>query len=501
MNQDASQPEAVTLASLGLRPTHGSARVGEISGLSVDSRGVRRGDLFAALPGSNVHGAVFVRDAIENGAVAVLTDPCGFELAAGDAPPERVPFIVAENPRLALSAVAARFFGKQPATVAAVTGTNGKTSIAHFTRQIWERLGHRAVNVGTLGIDGAMRASLRHTTPDPVTLHGFLAAMREQQVTHAVLEASSHGLSQHRLDGVELRAAAFSSFSRDHLDYHDDLDSYFSEKARLFSHVLSAGGSVVVNLSADRADTVVEIARGRGQDLFLVGRGGYGDLTILDERFDETGQSIRYAFRGRTAGLRLGLIGGFQAENVLVAAGLVIMCGEKPERVFSILDSLETVPGRMQLAAVRDNGAAVFVDYAHTPDALEAALMALRPHVRGRITVVFGAGGDRDRGKRRLMGAAARGQADAVIVTDDNPRHEDPAVIRSEIMRGCPDARNIGDRASAILEGVLALDHGDSLLVAGKGHETGQVVGDDVHPFDDREQASLAVAALDGKRT
>ncbi len=501
MNQDASQREAVSLASLGLRPTHGSARVEGISGLSVDSRELRSGDLFAALPGSNVHGAVFVRDAIENGAAAVLTDPCGFELAAGDAPPGRVPFIVAENPRLALSAAAARFFGKQPATVAAVTGTNGKTSIAHFTRQVWERLGYRAVNVGTLGIDGAMRAALRHTTPDPVTLHGFLAAMREQQVTHAVLEASSHGLSQYRLDGVELRAAAFSSFSRDHLDYHDDLDSYFSEKARLFSQVLPAGGSVVVNLSADRAGAVVEIARGRGQDLFLVGRGGDGDLAILDERFDETGQSIRYAFRGRTAGLRLGLIGGFQAENVLVAAGLAIMCGEKPERVFSVLDSLETVPGRMQLAAVRDNGAAVFVDYAHTPDALEAALRALRPHVRGRITVVFGAGGDRDRGKRRLMGAAAHGQADAVIVTDDNPRHENPAVIRTEIMRGCPDARNIGDRASAILEGVLALDHGDALLVAGKGHETGQVVGDDVHPFDDREQASLAVAALDGKRT
>ncbi len=502
MNQDASQPEAVSLASLGLRPTHGSARVEGISGLSVDSRELRSGDLFAALPGSNVHGAVFVRDAIEKGAAAVLTDPCGFELvAAGDVPPERIPFIVAENPRLTLSAAAARFFGKQPATVAAVTGTNGKTSIAHFTRQIWERLGYRAVNVGTLGIDGAMRASLRHTTPDPVTLHGFLAAMREQEVTHAVLEASSHGLSQYRLDGVGLRAAAFSSFSRDHLDYHDDLDSYFSEKARLFSQVLPAGGTVVVNLSADRAGTVVEIARGRGQDLFLVGRGGGGDLTIMNERFDETGQSIRYAYRGRTAGLRLGLIGGFQAENVFVAAGIAIMCGEKPERVLSVLDSLETVPGRMQLAAVRDNGAAVFVDYAHTPDALEAALSTLRPHVRGRITVVFGAGGNRDRGKRPLMGAAAKRQADAVIVTDDNPRHEDPAVIRSEIMRGCSDARNIGDRASAILEGVLALDYGDALLVAGKGHETGQVIGDDVHPFDDREHSSLAVAALDGKRT
>ncbi len=501
MHQDASQPEAVSLASLDLRPTHGSVRGADISGLSVDSRDLQSGDLFAALPGSSVHGAVFIRDAIENGAAAVLTDPCGFDLAMSDHPTESIPFIVADNPRRALSTAAARFFGKQPATVAAVTGTNGKTSIAHFSRQIWERLGHRAVNVGTLGIDGALRASLRHTTPDPVTLHGFLAAMREQQITHAVLEASSHGLAQYRLDGVSLKAAAFSSFSRDHLDYHADLDSYFLEKARLFSEVLPSGGSVVINLSADRSGAIAEIARRRRQDLFLVGRGGGGDLTILDERFDETGQSIRYAFRGRAVGLRLGLIGGFQAENVLVAAGLAIMCGERPERVFSVLDSLETVPGRMQLAAVRGNGAAVFVDYAHTPDALEAALRALRLHVRGKIVIVFGAGGDRDRGKRRLMGAAARGRADSVIVTDDNPRHENPAAIRTEVMLGCPDARNIGDRASAILEGVLTLDHGDALLVAGKGHETTQVIGDDVHPFDDREYASLAVAALDGQHT
>ncbi len=499
VNSVVSQPETC-LKALGLRPTHGALHDQRVTGLSADSRSARPGFLFAALPGSLHHGAVFARQAIECGAATVLTDPEGFEIAMRDGPPADVSFIVADNPRKAFSVAAARYFGRQPEIVAAVTGTNGKTSVAHFVRQIWERLEHRAASVGTLGVHGAMSARLQHTTPDPVTLHRHLASMDDQQITHAVIEASSHGLAQHRLDGVELMAAAFTNFSRDHLDYHDDLDEYFSKKARLFSEVMPPHGAAVVNLQADRAPAIIEIARERGLELCLVGCGGEGDLSILDERFEETGQSIRYRFQGHVIGLRLGLIGGFQAENVLVAAGLAIMCGEDVERVVGALESLTTVPGRMQFAARRDNGAAVFVDYAHTPDALEAALQALRPHVRGKIAVVFGAGGDRDTGKRPLMGKAAKDHADRVIVTDDNPRHEDPAEIRSQVLQGCPDAMNVGDRAHAILEGVRMLEHGDALLVAGKGHEAEQVIGDDVHPFDDTEQASLAVAVLDGKR-
>jgi UDP-N-acetylmuramoyl-L-alanyl-D-glutamate--2,6-diaminopimelate ligase len=488
-----------TLGALGLTARGG--RDAFVTGVAVDSRAVRPGMLFAALPGSKLHGAAFIPAVLAAGAAAVLTDPEGARLAADALAASGAEVVVVEEPRAALAQAAALWFGAQPEVMVAVTGTNGKTSVASFTRQIWTALGESAINVGTTGIEGAWEAPLHHTTPDAITLHAALAAAAAAGVTHAAMEASSHGLDQRRLDGVRLRAAAFTNFTQDHLDYHITFDAYFAAKMGLFARVLPEDGVAVVNLNDAKGAEVAAIARARGQDVIGVGHAEGCDLRILGQRFDATGQDLRFVWKGQAKQVRLGLIGGFQAENVLVAVGLVIAAGAEPDAVFAVLDRLTTVRGRMQLAATRANGAAVFVDYAHTPDAIETALKALRPHVLGRLVVVFGAGGDRDRGKRPLMGAAAAANADVLFVTDDNPRSEDPATIRAAIMAACPEANEVGDRAEAILRGVDALGPGDALLIAGKGHESGQVIGTDIYPFDDVEQASVAVAALDGMRT
>jgi UDP-N-acetylmuramoyl-L-alanyl-D-glutamate--2,6-diaminopimelate ligase len=323
--------------------------------------------------------------------------------------------------------------------------------------------------------------------------------MAKAGVTHAAMEASSHGLEQRRLDGVRLMAAGFTNFTQDHLDYHDNFDSYFSAKAGLFSRVLPEDGTAVINVDDPRGQDMAAIARGRGQRVLTVGRAIDSKLRLMGQRFDQTGQELRFEWGGKPRQVRLNLIGGFQAQNVAIAAGLVIGTGADPDEVFDTLPELTTVRGRMERAATRDNGAPIFVDYAHTPDAVATALQALRPHVMGRLVVVLGAGGDRDQGKRPLMGQAAAKYADVVFVTDDNPRGEDPGTIRAMVMKGCPTATEVGDRAEAILRGVDALGPGDALLIAGKGHETGQIVGDDVLPFDDVEQASVAVAALEGR--
>jgi UDP-N-acetylmuramoyl-L-alanyl-D-glutamate--2,6-diaminopimelate ligase len=468
-----------------------------IAGVCVDSRMCKPGDLFAAMPGSAVHGGEFIQYALRMGAAAVLTDTVGLEQARSDVGEIAVPVVVSNDPRRDLALACARCYAGQPASVVAVTGTNGKTSVANFTRQIWELLGQAAVNFGTTGVEGAYAASMNHTTPEPVTLHKLLKTLKDEGVTHAAMEASSHGLEQRRLDGVYLTAGAFTNFTQDHLDYHETFDAYFNAKAGLFNRVLPPEGSAVINIDDPKGVMLVDMALSRGQDVITLGT-GKGDLQILASRFDATGQEVRFSWRGDVHSVRLNLIGGFQAQNVLTAALLVIACGGQSADVFRCLSELRTVPGRMQLAATRQNGGAVFVDYAHTPDALETALKAMRPHTLGRLLVVFGAGGDRDQGKRPLMGAAARKYADVVFVTDDNPRSEDPDVIRKMIMAECPEATEIGDRAQAILTAVDALQPGDALLVAGKGHETGQTVGDDVLPFDDVEQASVAVHALDG---
>lgn len=488
--------KTTSLTDLGLASLTGPDT--RITGMTVDSREVKPGFLFAALPGSKVHGAEFIQYALRMDAAAILTDAAGARIARDVLEGSKAALVVTEDPRQALAGAAALWFGRQPAHMIAVTGTNGKTSVSTFTRQIWIELGYEAANLGTTGVEGAFTAPLAHTTPEPVQLHRLLAEMAEAGITHCAMEASSHGLDQRRLDGVQLMAAGFTNFSQDHLDYHGTFEAYFTAKAALFARVLSQDGIAVINIDDPKGVEMARIAQARGQKLIRVGRAPRAELRLTGQRFDATGQDLLFEYEGKPKSVRLNLIGGFQAENILLASGLVIACGAEPDRVFETLPHLDTVRGRMQLAATRENGATVFVDYAHTPDAVATALQALRPHVMGRLIAIVGAGGDRDAGKRPLMGQAAAKNADLVFVTDDNPRSEDPAVIRAAVLQGAPDATEVGDRAEAILRGVDALGPGDALLICGKGHETGQTVGDNVFPFDDVEQASVAVAALDG---
>jgi UDP-N-acetylmuramoyl-L-alanyl-D-glutamate--2,6-diaminopimelate ligase len=493
-----------TLVELGL--TAQGARRTSISGLTTDSRAVRPGHMFAAMPGTKVHGAAFITVALEKGAAAILTDATGAQLAADALAGSDAALIIAEDPRAALAQTASLWFGPHPEVMVAVTGTNGKTSVSTFTRQIWEALGYPGINIGTTGVEGAWSAPLHHTTPDPVTLHRVLAQAEAAGITHAAMEASSHGLDQRRLDGVVLHAAGFTNFTQDHLDYHHTFEAYFDAKMGLFIRVLSEDGVAVVNLDDPRGQEVASLCTTRGIEVIGVGRHPDARLRILSQRFDDTGQDLRFSWQDRPHTARLNLIGGFQADNVVLACGLAIAAGAIPGDVFGVLDQLTTVRGRMQLVARRDNGATVFVDYAHTPDAVKTALRALKPHVMGRTIVIVGAGGDRDDSKRPLMGQAAAENADLVIVTDDNPRSERPEDIRAAVLAGAKGAANsgvevieVGDRAEAILRGIDALGPGDALLIAGKGHETGQTIGDTVLPFDDAEQASVAVAALEGK--
>jgi UDP-N-acetylmuramoyl-L-alanyl-D-glutamate--2,6-diaminopimelate ligase len=489
--------EGKTLADLGLS-ARGAAREVRVTGLAVDSRAVRDGFLFAALPGSRVHGADFISYALRQGAGAVLTDPAGAAMAADVLAGSQAALVVVQDARAALAQAAALWSGAQPATMVAVTGTNGKTSVASFTRQIWQALGHPAINLGTTGVEGDWAAPAGQTTPEPITLHRLLADAAAAGITHAAMEASSHGLDQRRLDGVRLAAAGFTNLTQDHLDYHGTMEAYHAAKLGLFTRLLPEDGVAVVNLDDPHGPGFAREAQTRGCAVLGTGASPRADLRILGQRFDATGQEVRFSWAGAPRQVRLNLVGGFQASNVAVAAGLAMAAGADPDDVFAILPRLTTVRGRMQLVATRRNGAAVYVDYAHTPDAVETALRALRPHVMGRIVIVMGAGGDRDRGKRPLMGAAAAQWADIVYVTDDNPRSEDPASIRAAILAACPEATEVPDRAEAILLGVDALLPGDALLIAGKGHETGQEIAGQIYPFDDAEQASVAVAALDG---
>lgn len=481
------------LSELGLTLPD-SQNVRPITGVTADSRAVREGMLFAALPGVHVHGARFIEAAVQAGAAAILTDPDGAILASSCP----VPVIVSDEPRAAFARAAALWFGAHPATMVAITGTNGKTSVASFCRQIWALLGEAAINIGTTGIEGAFAAPLAHTTPDPVTLHRALAEATRAGVTHGAMEASSHGLDQHRLDGMMVSAAGFTNFTQDHLDYHETFEAYFDAKMRLFTEILPEDGVAVVNLDDPKGPEVEAIATAHRQEVISVGRDPNARLRLVGQSFDATGQVLIFDWQGTRQQVRLDLIGGFQAENIALAAGLVIGAGADAQAVFAALPGLSTVRGRMELAARRENGASIFVDYAHTPDAVETALAALRPHVMGRIIAVIGAGGDRDRAKRPLMGAAAASHADLVIVTDDNPRSEDPAAIRAEVLAGAPNAQEEGARDVAILKAVAEAEAGDAVLIAGKGHETVQIIGEDALHFDDAETARAAVAGLEG---
>ncbi|MDJ0992385.1 MAG: UDP-N-acetylmuramoyl-L-alanyl-D-glutamate--2,6-diaminopimelate ligase [Dinoroseobacter sp.] len=486
-----------SLADLGLAARGGAEAV--ITGLALDSRHVKDGFLFAALPGSRVHGGEFIQYALRMGAGAILTDMEGAGMAAEELAGSPAALVVAEDPRQAFSAACALWYGAQPKVMVGVTGTNGKTSVASFARQMWQVLDVPAANIGTTGIEGDYSAALIHTTPDPITLHQALADMAVEGIEHAAMEASSHGLDQRRLDGVRLKSAGFTNLSQDHLDYHGTMEAYFEAKSQLFTRLLAGEGTAVINLDDPYGDEMAGVAEAAGCPILTVGAHEEADLRLMGQRFHGAGQDIRVRWKDTAYQKHLNLVGGFQAQNVLVAMGLLLATGEKITDLTRALPELKTVRGRMQHVATRDNGATVYVDYAHTPEALRTALSALRPHVMGRLIVVFGAGGDRDPTKRALMGRAAADQADVLIVTDDNPRSEDPAAIRAAVLEGCPEATEVGDRAEAILRGVDALEAGDILLIAGKGHETGQTVGDVVYPFDDAEQASVAVAALEGK--
>jgi UDP-N-acetylmuramoyl-L-alanyl-D-glutamate--2,6-diaminopimelate ligase len=453
----------------------------EIAGVTADSRAVVPGDLFAALPGTRVDGRSFIADAVRRGAVAVLA-PVGTPWP--DGVPER-PVIFDPEPRRGLARIAAILAGPHPNVVVAITGTNGKTSTAEFTRQLWAMDGRIAASLGTLGVIApGFDPGPGLTTPDPVTLAETLAGLRRQGVTHAAMEASSHGLDQFRLDGVRLAAAAFTNLTRDHLDYHGTMAAYRTAKLRLFDTLLPAGAPAVAHADMDPGTLAAlrDIAADRKLTLLTVGKIGE-TLQLIDAHPRPDGQDLTIAENGLHRTVFLPLPGRFQADNALVAAALTGALGLRDAVVR--LSGLSGVRGRMELAARLPNGAAAYVDYAHTPDALERLLTALRPHTRGRLHVVFGAGGDRDRGKRPLMGQAAARLADAAIVTDDNPRTEDPAAIRAAILTTCPTAREIGDRSEAIAAALNDLGPGDVLVVAGKGHEQGQTVGTTAHPFDD----------------
>jgi UDP-N-acetylmuramoyl-L-alanyl-D-glutamate--2,6-diaminopimelate ligase len=464
----------------------GAANV-EITGLTADSRNVRPGYLFVAIAGTKADGARFIADAIAKGAVAVLASAQTDIADAG-----AVPILRAQEPRRELALMAARFYPAQPETAVAVTGTSGKTSVADFTRQIFSALGHKSASLGTLGLvkpDGSVYGSL--TTPDPVSLHETLAGLAAEGVTHLAFEASSHGLDQHRLDGVRLKAAAFTNLGRDHLDYHPTMEAYLAAKLRLFSELLPEGATAVVNADAASAPQVIAAAQSHGRRLLTVGRAGEG---LKLERLVREGfaQRMSVAHEGRVFDVRLPLLGDYQAANALVAAGLAVATGEAAGRVLPALQALKGVAGRLEIVGQARGGLAV-VDYAHKPEALAAVLDALRPFTTAKLICVMGCGGDRDKGKRPLMGAIAAEKADVVIVTDDNPRSERPEAIRAEILAAAPGAREIGDRAEAIRSGVALLGEGGVLVVAGKGHETGQIVGDKVLPFSDREEVRKAL--------
>jgi len=467
----------VTLAQLmGGKRANGAV---EIAGVTVDSRLVQAGDLFVALPGTKIDGREFIVDAVKAGASAILTIP-------GTVVDASIPVVEDRNPRRKYAELASRFYADQPQTQVAVTGTNGKTSVADFTRQLWQFMGSEAASVGTLGVQSNFYEKLGGlTTPDPMALHSALNALVHAGVNHVAIEASSHGLDQYRLDGVRFCAAAFTNLTRDHLDYHKSEQGYFYAKARLFGELLAPGDAAVINIDSSWGAVLDDIAWARGLEKLTVGMGKDAALQLIDQQPDAMGQRVSFAFEGSSHEISLPLMGGFQAENALLAAGLVIATGGDKDACFAGLEVLKGVPGRMELMGTSARGGAVFVDYAHTPGGLSTVLQAARAHNPNKLHLVFGCGGDRDAGKRPQMGEIAVKYADRIYVTDDNPRSESAAAIRSEILAAAHGAIEINDRGAAIECAISELQAGDMLVVAGKGHEEGQIVGEDVLPFSD----------------
>lgn len=463
-----------------------------IKGLSSDSRAIKPGWLFAALQGSKVDGETYITDAIRNGASVIL----GGDRATipENLKDDRIRLIQSENPRLDFARIASAFYGRQPGSIAAVTGTNGKTSTAVFTQQIWQALGHKSVSIGTLGVrGGGMDKDGTHTTPDPAALHALLAELDAAGVTHAAMEASSHGLDQYRLDGVHLKAAAFTNLTRDHLDYHGTMEAYKIAKLRLFTEVLLPGGLAVLNADVPEFAEFRDATLKAGRKVIGFGKNA-SDIKLLSAEPVSEGQHIKVQVDGKNYDLTVPLIGSFQIYNLLCAAGLSMADFAD---IAPLLPAIQGVPGRMQAVPGHAKGAGVYVDYAHTPDALENVLTSARPHTKGRLVCLMGCGGDRDKGKRPLMGKAACALADHVIVTDDNPRSEEPSAIRADILAGCAGSfEEVPGRAEAIRHGVSMLRAGDVLILAGKGHEQGQIFKDRTDPFDDADEARKAIKEL-----
>ncbi|WOR15405.1 UDP-N-acetylmuramoyl-L-alanyl-D-glutamate--2,6-diaminopimelate ligase [Hyphomonas sp. FCG-A18] len=461
-----------------------------VAGITADSRQIKPGYVFAALQGVVADGRTYILQALAAGAVAVV----GEDLPAIDG----AVAIEVLNARLALAQASARFYPIQPDHIIAITGTNGKSSTVDFLRQIWDSAGMKAASMGTLGAIGPNgNIDLGHTTPDPVAIHETLSTLASEGVGHVAMEASSHGLAQYRLDAVNLSAVAFTNLTQDHLDYHKDMDGYRAAKLRLFGDLAPKGCPAVVNADSDERGAFETVAKARGLDLISVGWRG-ADLKIEELMPRATGQRLFLNWRGEKAAVDLPLIGEFQALNALTAAGLALAGNMDLQAVATGLSKLQPVKGRLEYVGQTADGAGVFVDYAHTPAGLDVLIRAARPHTAGRLVVVFGCGGDRDKGKRPQMGAIAAKHADTVIVTDDNPRSEDPATIRAEILTAVAEGIEIGDRGAAIAQAIAGLQKGDTLLIAGKGHETGQIIGDTVVPFSDQETAIAALKAGGG---
>ena len=466
----------------------------QFSGLTADSRKVGPGWLFAALKGAKADGRDFIPDALAAGAAAIVSEKLPADLARTVA--RQAALIEVENPRRTLAIAAAAFYGPQPEIVAMVTGTNGKTSTVEFARNLWRSLGRPAASLGTLGlVSGDASSGSGLTTPDPVALASMLASLAESGVQRAAVEASSHGLDQERLSGIRASIGVFTSFGRDHLDYHLTEGAYMAAKMRLFREVLEPGGTAILCADMPAAAQVLDELQDLGLNIWTYGEAGT-EIRLLEATPDGAGQQLRIRVFEREYEIHLPLSGHFQALNALAALGIVLAGGEDAGQAIASVPHLPGVPGRMQLAGTTTADARVYIDYAHTPDALATALSALRPGVAGRLVVLFGAGGDRDKGKRPEMGRIAAQLADAVVITDDNPRSEPPAAIRAAILRDCPGATEIGDRREAIHQAVRSLRAGDVLLIAGKGHETGQTIGGVVHPFDDLVEAKSALAGL-----
>lgn len=461
----------------------GSERV---TGFAIDHRKIAPGTIFGAFQGTAFNGEEFIPAAIEAGAIAIVARP--------EARVEGAVHIADVNPRKAFAMLASRFFSPFPAHVAAVTGTNGKTSTAEMTRQLWRMDGHSAASIGTLGIttaDEQVRTGL--TTPDIVTFLSNMAGLEREGVTHAIFEASSHGLDQYRIAGVPVSVVAFTNLSRDHLDYHGSMDAYFEAKMRLFDEIATDNATAVIWADDEWSEKAIARAKERPLRLITVGANGLG-IKLLSREPTQLGQTLEISMQGEVSKVKLPLIGGYQAANALVSAGIAIASGCDAEDVIANLARLQPVRGRLERAAISRSGAPVYVDYAHTPDGLEAAIAALRPHTKGKLILVFGAGGDRDAGKRPLMGKIAARDADVAIVTDDNPRTENPASIRQQVIAGAPDAHDIGDRREAIAAAIRQAAADDIVLIAGKGHELGQIIGDKSYPFDDVEVARECAA-------